>query len=321
LRGTLFFLFLFICIYSYGQHQILDLSGNWKFRLGDREKWSETDYFDDRWEEIRVPGYWEDQGFHGYDGYAWYRTKINGKSLPKNKTLYLHLGYIDDVDEVFVNGKLIGFTGGFPPFFKTAYKAKREYLIPKEFINFNGENTIAVRVFDIVLEGGIVNGNIGIYTQNNNARLLIDLQGLWSFKTGRGAMKNQNFSSWDQIMGAIPWEAQGYNKYDGYAWYRKSFYVPEEIPNEDLVLLLGRIDDFDETYLNEEIIGETRDAKPFGMSLSYRKMRVYDIPNDLIKRGSENVITIIVEDLGGTGGMWEGPVGITTRSKYNKFFR
>ena len=299
----------------------MDLRGDWKFRLGDRMSWSEPDYDDSNWEKIRVPNYWEDEGFHGYDGYAWYRIEFDGRDLPKNRTLYLHLGYIDDVDQAFMNGTLIGFTGYFPPHFKTAYKAKREYLIPNEIINFDGMNSIAVRVFDTVHEGGIIRGNVGIYGTNPNARMLVDLMGLWDFKTGRSAMRNQNFESWDKIMAAIPWEGQGYDDYDGYAWYRKSFFVPEEMPDDDLVLILGRIDDFDETYLNEEIIGETNDGRGYGRSESYRKVRVYSIPEGLLKKGQMNEIRIFVEDMGNTGGMWDGPIGITTRSKYYRYFR
>jgi len=321
LKQIAFIILILHSILSFGQEKVLDLRTDWKFRLGDRSSWASVDLDDSNWEEINVPSNWEDEGFHGYDGYAWYRISFDGRDLPKNKTLYLHLGYIDDVDEAYFNGELIGFTGYFPPHFKTAYKAKREYLIPAEYINFEGKNTIAVRIFDTVHEGGITRGNVGIYTINPDARMLIDLMGLWHFKTGRSAMKNQNFETWKQIMAAIPWESQGFNRYDGYAWYRKSFYVPKEISDDELVLILGKIDDFDETYLNEEIIGETNDGRGYGISMSFNKLRVYDIPEGLLKKGEMNEIRIFVEDMGNTGGMWEGPVGITTRDKYYRYFR
>jgi len=43
----------------------------WKFEIGDDPAYSERNYDVSRWEQIHVPGTWENQGFPGYDGYAW----------------------------------------------------------------------------------------------------------------------------------------------------------------------------------------------------------------------------------------------------------
>ena len=83
-------------------------------------------------------------------GYAWYRTTFDGNMLRNEKDVYLNLGYIDDADEVFINGQQIGASGQFPPNFQTAYEARRIYYIPIEHLDVNGENTIAVRVYDTV---------------------------------------------------------------------------------------------------------------------------------------------------------------------------
>ena len=48
--------------------------------------------FDDsEWEKINVPSSWENQGFHGYDGYAWYRTSFKLKTSDAEKDLHLDL--------------------------------------------------------------------------------------------------------------------------------------------------------------------------------------------------------------------------------------
>jgi sialate O-acetylesterase len=65
-------------------------------------------YNDDDWSEIKVPARWEDEGYRGYDGFAWYRKKVRVPSVFKNRNVYLELGYIDDVDEVYFNGEKIG---------------------------------------------------------------------------------------------------------------------------------------------------------------------------------------------------------------------
>ena len=83
---------------------VLDLSGNWKFSIGDKPGWANPDFDDRNWESIRVPAPWESRGFHGYDGYAWYRTSFTLPASTGGDNLYLSLGYIDDVDEVYLNG-------------------------------------------------------------------------------------------------------------------------------------------------------------------------------------------------------------------------
>ena len=149
---------------NYAEKLIHDLSGRWKFSLGDKIEWKEKSFDDSNWEKISVPSSWENQGFHGYDGYAWYRKSFNLKQAVTDKDLYIVLGYVDDVDQTFINGHLIGISGGFPNNYRTAYNAFRKYYIPKEYLSRDGENIIAVRVYDDELDGGIMSGKIGLYT-------------------------------------------------------------------------------------------------------------------------------------------------------------
>ena len=292
------------------QERVLSLSGNWKFTIGDREEYALPPYNDNGWKEIKVPGTWEDQGFNGFDGFAWYRIQFDGSALPEGP-LTLDLGYIDDCDEVYLNGELIGYSGGFPPKFYTAYGAHREYSIPEVYLNRKGPNIIAVRIFDVTLEGGIVKGDPGIYQKKRSDGLLIDLAGIWEFRRG----KSQR-DKWEHIMVPMPWERDGHNHYDGFGWYRKEFKVSSEYANRDLLLIAGKIDDFDKTYVNGRLIGETNDGRPYGRSFSVGKKRVYRIPAGVLKPG-ENVITILVEDMGNVGGIYEGPIGITTKELWD----
>ena len=57
--------------------ELLDLEGNWKFKLGDDQHWADPKFNDIKWQEIYVPANWEDEGYPGYDGYAWYRIHFN----------------------------------------------------------------------------------------------------------------------------------------------------------------------------------------------------------------------------------------------------
>ncbi len=301
--------------------QVINLKGNWKFHVGDKSMWSSPHYDDSGWETIYAPSAWEDEGFNGYDGFAWYRKKFDGRKLDKNENYYLGLGFIDDTDEVYVNGKLVGFSGSCPPKFKTAYNTERRYALPADVINFFGDNSIAIRVFDVTLGGGIIEGNLGIFRQERNKNLLVDLQGIWMFAPGGEGAAPKNEEDWVKLMVPGPWEHQGYPKYDGFAWYRKTFTLPANSSTEDLVLILGKIDDFDKTYINGKLIGSTNDHKPFGLSTAFARDRVYAIPASLLNKSGINTIEILVEDMGNIGGLYEGVVGITTKSNYAKYFK
>lgn len=301
--------------------QVIDLRGAWKFHIGDNSSWSSKDFNDASWESIEVPSAWEDQGFNGYDGFAWYRIRFDGRRLNKNEFYYLNLGFIDDADQVFLNGKFVGFSGQLPPKFKTAYNNERRYTLPNDLINFSGMNTIAVRVFDVVHGGGIIDGDIGIYAAGRNNRLLIDLQGIWQFTPSRNEERVKNNLAWENIMVPSPWEYQGYPKYDGFGWYKRTFTIPKDFTKESLVLILGKIDDFDKVYFNGTLIGSTNDHQPFGSSHSYEEVRVYSIPPTLLVRNGINTIEVLVEDTGNIGGIYEGTVGITTRSNYERYFQ
>jgi sialate O-acetylesterase len=310
--------FVFLAIQARGQ--TVKLSGLWKFHVGDEQVWSAPDYNDERWEDIHVLSAWEDEGFNGYDGFAWYRKKFNGNSLNEDQQYYLNLGFIDDCDVVYFNGYAIGLSGSMPPKFKTAYNSERKYSIPADLINYHGDNLIAVRVFDVTISGGIVDGEIGIYNAPNN-HLLVDLQGLWDLAKVKNERRVEDVAAWQKVMVPAPWEHQGLLKYDGYAWYRKAFRVPNPLPDENLILLAGKIDDFDKVYLNGKMIGTTNDGRSLGRSESYRQLRVYKIPRSILKKDGDNILEVFVEDMGIDGGIYEGPVGIIRQSDYERYYR
>lgn len=301
--------------------QVINLRGSWKFQIGDKSSWSAASFDDGSWESIRVPSPWEDEGFNGYDGFAWYRKKFDGRSLSKNDTYYLNLGFIDDCDEVYLNGVLIGFSGSMPPKFKTAFNNERRYPLSNEMINFDGINTLAIRVFDVTLGGGIIDGDLGIY-KSPKSRMLVDLQGMWQFHKTWSDKPVPQGNDWEKILVPSPWEHQGFPKYDGNAWYRRNFTVSESVlqKGEDLILLVGKVDDFDRTYINGKLIGNTNDGRPYGSSQSFDKLRVYTIPRGLLKNGS-NTVEVFVVDMGNYGGIYEGPVGITTRAVYERYYK
>jgi sialate O-acetylesterase len=320
-------------LFGESDKNFINLEGLWKFSIGDDTLWASPDFNDNDWEEIEVPGFWENEGFHGYNGYAWYRKTFTIPKEFQENNFILSAGFIDDVDQTFINGKVVGMSGGFPPWYMTAYDAYREYYIPKEILK-EGKNTIAIRVYDAELEGGIKAGAIGLspVTSDNrfvsNLDLNVSLSGMWKFKTGDNLQWKEtkiDDITWREIFVPAFWEAQGYRNYDGFAWYRKSFTLPENFSGEKMVLMLGKIDDIDQTFVNGQLIGSvgdwTFDTRPryFNQNNEWETVRGYYIPENLLMPG-ENTIAVRVFDGYFDGGIYQGPIGLITQEKYIKFW-
>jgi len=301
---------------------IVKLSGSWKFSIGDSIAWAGKNFNHDKWDEVIVPGSWESNGYVGYNGYAWYRKKFIIDEYYEDKTFYLDVGKIDDVDEVYINGHKIGSRGIFPPHYKTAYNQHRIYSFPASYLD--KENIIAVRVYDKQMDGGLID-NVNLCVDYNNSMLEVDLSGEWKFKTSHNKKwkdPDYNDSDWENIFVPMNWESQNYEEYDGYAWYRKTFTVPDNLTNQDLMLVLGKIDDIDIVYLNGKILGSVLktidDQRPnrqfINKKNAWNVLRSYEIPKELIREN--NTICIAVYDTHGKGGIYKGPVGIMTKRNF-----
>jgi len=304
----------------------LDLKGRWLFEIGDNMAYAKPGFDDSDWEKIRVPGCWEDFGFPGYDGFAWYRLRVTLPLELKNKSLFLKLGRIDDVDQVYLNGHFIAGTGSLPPKYTTAFNNRRSYYLPKNLLEFGGNNLIAVRVYDEWGCGGILENDVGIYSDPDEINLRIDLAGNWKFKTGDAlnwADIELDDTDWENVMVPSMWRAYGYGDYDGYGWYRKDVVLKNDLRAEKLILVLGKIDDMDEIYFNGVRIGRTGQfpGEKFGNRNNdyYRRDRFYFVPSHLIRWNRKNVIAVRVYDVWSIGGIYEGPIGFTTREEYFKF--
>ena len=308
--------------------QEIDLKGDWKFEIGDNPEYAESGFNDAHWEIIQVPNAWENEGFPGYDGYAWYRIHFE---LPKNlkgKALYLRLGRIDDVDRVYLNGRFAGGTGTLPPKYRTAYDTKRIYCLDPDMLKFGGDNVLAIQVYDTQLTGGIYEGQVGIYSRLDVLTLEMDLSGSWKIKTGdfpEGLKPETRDEDWQSIKVPGYWEDEGLRMYDGTAIYRRSVRIDKKLAGEKLILMLGEIDNIDETYFNGTLIGYTGtfpDGDNKGQTNGFHDQeRAYFIPPNLIRTNQENVIAVRVFDQGGSGGIHHGYIGITTRNHYLKYVK
>lgn len=113
-----------------------------------------------------------------------------------------------------------------------------------------------------------------------------------------GFKPNFDDSQWKTMNLPALWEEAdtSMNRFDGYVWFIKKINIPSRYTGKQLSLHLGKIDDSDMTWFNGEAIGSTND---------YSKLRVYEVPRNLVKSG-ENRIIVRVLDTGGGGGIY-GP--------------
>ncbi len=105
---------------------------------------------DESWDETFVPGSWGTGRVPDMDGVIWFRQKVAIPHEWKDQELTLNLGPIDDYDQVYWNGRLVG---GMGPDVPNVWIKPREYDIPAELTR-SEENLIAVRIFDDKGGGG-----------------------------------------------------------------------------------------------------------------------------------------------------------------------
>jgi sialate O-acetylesterase len=97
------------------------------------------------------------------DGVFWFRTSIHISDLSKDYFFQVEKG-IDDSDQTYFNGKLIGNTYG--------WNLERKYTIPKNILK-KGRNIIAIRVTDPGGGGGF-NSPIKVYNENGHINVPFD---------------------------------------------------------------------------------------------------------------------------------------------------
>ena len=154
------------------------------------------------------------------------------------------------------------------------------------------------------------------------------MEGEWKFITGdKKEYKDQNYndSGWENIFVPGFWETQGFDNYNGVAWYRKTFRLNKPLKDDQLVLILGKIDDIDEAYLNGKYIGQTGSINEIPekskFNNEWNELRGYIFPAKLLNIKGENTIAIRVYDGYINGGIYEGPIGITTQDNYKKAWK
>jgi hypothetical protein len=148
----------------------------------------------------------------------------------------------------------------------------------------------------------------------------------WKFIQGDSAEYSEpgyNDSGWKNIGVDKIWEEQGYEPYDGFAWFRLKVTIPSKVYKEaylqdSLKIFLGKINNFDQTFLNGKILGingktveentvlDSSFLKAPTNLWDFERRYVISAKDPRIIWDKENVIAVRVFDQGGQGGMYTG---------------
>ena len=120
------------------------------------------------WAQISAPGYWELNGLPGLDGIVWLQRSIDIPSEDAGKSITLSFRAIDDEDETYFNGVLVGKGSG--------YDTPRSYTVPGSAVR-TGSNVITIKVSDFGGEGGIAPGA----AEARTAHSVLPLDGQWQY--------------------------------------------------------------------------------------------------------------------------------------------
>ena len=136
---------------------------------------------------------------------------------------------------------------------------------------------------------------------------LLAVAGQWRFQKGDDmAWKEADFNDgqWQSVTLPNTWERHSnYRDNNVYGWYRRHIDIPAECRGKDFDLLLGSIDDVDETFLNGQRIGGTGSFPP-DYRTAYDAQRRYRVPASLVRGDGSDVLAVRIFDSAGEGGIY-----------------
>ncbi|WP_281227124.1 sialate O-acetylesterase [Flavobacterium aquiphilum] len=138
--------------------------------MENEDQFKDPNFQDTKWPEIKVPSLWENQQLGNIDGVVWMRKTIVLSAEQAKKEAVLYLSKVDDEDQTYVNGVLVGTNN--------LWDKQRIYKIPENVLK-EGKNVIAVRIADYTGGGGIYGDPADLRIDFKDSNL--PLEGLWKF--------------------------------------------------------------------------------------------------------------------------------------------
>ena len=312
-------------VIPYAYEEVAEVPMQWKFRLDESEHpqrhraYAAPDFDDADWDTIDIGRAWEDQGYGGYDKGAWYRTRIE-VDAKAGRPVLMAFGGVDKDAYVYVNGQWVG----------GHYAWDRPFILDiSDQVVRDGENTVALYVYDGMLMGGVY-GLINVHqptadvaTDNFAAnrggeryrryahrpphipyayKKVAAVPVQWKFRLDESehpqrhrayAAPDFDDSNWFDIDIGRAWEDQGYVGYDEAAWYRTQIEVDAD-EGRPVHLAFGGVDNNASVYVNGTLVGEH-----YGWNTPF----ILDISEAVNYKG-QNAVAVWVYDGMNMGGIY-----------------
>ncbi len=128
-----------------------------------------------------------------------------------------------------------------------------------------------------------------------SSREIVSLEGTWTVIKGdnpRYSDPAYDDSGWETI--GVPGNAMSlFPGHTGVVWYRTRLFFPSDTRLQSMFIELGKISDVDECYFNGNLIGKTGSIEDKN-SHFFDRLRLYQLPPELVKYGEENVLAVRV---------------------------
>jgi sialate O-acetylesterase len=138
---------------------------------GIKEKWYDASSGITGWKKIQLPQLWEETEIGNTDGIIWFKKEFDLPAPVEGKKFVLSLGPIDDIDETYLNGKLVGSIN--------VWNTDRVYTVDAALLK-PGKNTLTIKVTDNGGGGGIYGKPEQLYIEAGGNK--ISLAGEWLYK-------------------------------------------------------------------------------------------------------------------------------------------
>lgn len=131
------------------------IGNQWRWSYGDSALWHQPSFDDRSWPVRKAEGYWRDIKGRMLTIRQWIVLPANLRTTG-NDSLIFDLGYIDDVDVTYLNGKPIGRAGTYPPC-ESAWNKRRRYKVAviDTLVKWGKPNLLSIRIWNQGNAGGL----------------------------------------------------------------------------------------------------------------------------------------------------------------------
>ncbi len=170
----------------------------WRAQSGDRsgaEPWNSQAFDARRW-HVAPAGLGDYQSWgvpelNEFLGMLWYRTVVHVTAAQASQTAWLELGGVDEVDQTWLNGRVIGNSFG--------YGTERSYRIPDGVLRA-GDNTLVINVLNTYGPGGLV-GDPTHRAVRFAGGERVPLDGKWYYQAAAPAIGLPRRAPWESVGG------------------------------------------------------------------------------------------------------------------------